>query len=200
MVTRAGPRCGGLARGDLSTTVPHPRCCRNDSPGPAVLGPGPHPGLRLTLHPRLDARGPIAGLRSPARPRCRHGHPGLLVAAISWGELRGGDSSPKRGGRKGISLIDPARDGAVLPVLHLAAAHTIISYAGEVVTTETVAEMLRRQVATLGGARRERRRAHGPLDWPSTRPAWRTWRFESCSATTSQSSSRFTACPPTSTN
>ena len=83
----------------------------------AVLDAGRDPEPRQRPDARLDPRGRRARLRAVHAFGAAFDNPDLLVACvIGDGEA---ETAPLEGSWKGIRFLDPARDGAVLPILHL---------------------------------------------------------------------------------
>jgi hypothetical protein len=105
----------GHVLGDLSRRVAGRR--RHAQALPAVLDARRYPEPRERHDTRIDPRGRRARLRARARLRRRLRQPDLIVAAVVGdGEA---ETGPLAGSWKGISFLNPARDGAVLPILHL---------------------------------------------------------------------------------
>ena len=127
MIFLAGPGHGGpavvrqrLARGHLLRGLPrrHARRARAAPPVPAVLDPRRHP------EPRQRHRRRARSTRAASSATCwshafgaAFDNPDLIVVAVVGdGEA---ETGPLEGSWKGIRFLNPTRDGAVLPILHL---------------------------------------------------------------------------------
>jgi xylulose-5-phosphate/fructose-6-phosphate phosphoketolase len=118
-VTAGPPSSRVLPRGHLHRGYPtgHAGRAGHAAAVPAVLRPRRHPQPRLGDDPRLDPRGRRARLR--ADPRLRRGVRQPRPARRRGRRRRRGRDRPAGGSWKGIKFLNPERDGAVLPVLHL---------------------------------------------------------------------------------
>ena len=85
---------------------------------PAVLVPGRHPEPRRARDARLDPRGRRARLRARARVRrgVRQPRPARRAASSATARPR---PAPLAASWHSNKFLNPARDGAVLPILHL---------------------------------------------------------------------------------
>jgi len=94
-----------------------PRTPRHGRSVPAVLLPRRHPLARGPGDTRVDPRGRRARLLAGARVRAAFDNPDLIVACvIGDGEA---ETGPLAASWHSNKFLDPARDGAVLPILHL---------------------------------------------------------------------------------
>ncbi len=123
----AGPGHGGPAlvaagylEGAYTETYPAITQDRGGHPPavPAVLRPRRHPQPRVGDDARVDPRGRRARLRPGARLRRGDGQPRPASRSPIVGDGEA-ETGPLEGSWKGISFLNPERDGAVLPILHL---------------------------------------------------------------------------------
>ena len=115
-----GPGRVGVPRGHLHRDLPrhHPRRGRDAAAVQAVLLPRRHPQPRGTRDPRVDPRGRRARLLAVPRVRCGVRQPGPGRRGRRR-RRRGGDRVRWRPAGTAPSSSTRARDGAVLPILHL---------------------------------------------------------------------------------
>ena len=88
------------------------------APLPPVLHAGRHPEPRERADAGLDPRGRRARLRRS----CTRSAPRSTTPTCSWPCVVGdgeAETGPLEGSWKGVRFLNPARDGAVLPILHL---------------------------------------------------------------------------------
>ena len=121
---RSRPWRSGAGRGELPRGHVHGGLSGGD-PGrrghapavPSVLLTRRYPEPRVGADAGFDPRGRRAGLCPGPRVRSRDGQSG--PDRPRRGRRRRGGDRPAGGSWKGISFLNPTRDGAVLPILHL---------------------------------------------------------------------------------
>ena len=96
----------------------HARRGRACAAVPAVLVPGRHPEPRRAGDAGLDPRGRRARLRARARLRRRVRQP-RPASSAAWSATARRRPGPLAASWHSNKFLDPARDGAVLPILHL---------------------------------------------------------------------------------
>ena len=118
---RARPGGQHVARGHATPSVYPEITLRRGGHAPAVppvLVPGRHPQPRRARDARLDPRGRRARLRARRTPTARRSTTRTCSSCCVVGDGEA-ETGPLAASWHSNKFLDPARDGAVLPVLHL---------------------------------------------------------------------------------